>query len=231
MTPISRAIVKPLGSIAERMNGASVPDDRRTKVDIIWGEAKLTKAGRGSLVAKTRKKIVEPQGPHPEVYLGRGHQQSQAPFIVATGARPRRVAGHRARRQAESEPIFEAMKPEKMPKSLLVMGSATHRHRISPRSTATWASTLPWLKSLRPSAGRGRRDLALRQEAVRQAGHGKMMLEAKRLTKVEKSTDSIHRPCRDEGRPRSKEGSPPTGDLGCRLQGNIEDLGLGRAGA
>ncbi len=56
-TPDLAAIVKRSRGIAERMNGGVGFLMKKNKVDIIWGEAKLTKPGE-IVVAKTTKKIV-----------------------------------------------------------------------------------------------------------------------------------------------------------------------------
>jgi dihydrolipoamide dehydrogenase len=120
VTPDLQAIVKRSRGIAERMNGGVGFLMKKNKVDVIWGEAKLTKPGE-IVVSKTKKKIVEPQGPIPKNTLGEGTYTAKH-IIVATGARPRALPGI----EPDGKLIwtyFEAMKPEKMPKSLLVMGS------------------------------------------------------------------------------------------------------------
>ncbi len=93
---------------------------KKNKVQIIWGEAKLTKPGE-VVVADTKKVIVQPQNPIPKGVLGAGTYTAKH-IIIATGARPRVLPG--------LEPdgnlvwtYFEAMVPPKMPKSLLVVGS------------------------------------------------------------------------------------------------------------
>ena len=93
---------------------------KKNKVQIIWGEAKLTKPGE-VVVADTKKVIVQPQNPIPKGVLGAGTYTAKH-IIIASGARPRVLPG--------LEPdgnlvwtYFEAMVPPKMPKSLLVVGS------------------------------------------------------------------------------------------------------------
>ena len=93
---------------------------KKNKIDVIWGEATL--AGNGTVsVAPSKKPAVQPQHPVPKGVPGEGTYQAKH-IIVATGARPRVLPG--------IEPdgalvwtYFEAMKPERFPKSLLVMGS------------------------------------------------------------------------------------------------------------
>ncbi|MTI16003.1 dihydrolipoyl dehydrogenase [Rhodobacteraceae bacterium RKSG542] len=93
---------------------------KKNKVDIIWGEAKLTKVGE-IVVSKPSKPAVEPQHPAPKGTLGEGTYSAKN-IIIAIGARPRSLPGI----EPDGKLIwtyFEAMKPEKLPKSLLVMGS------------------------------------------------------------------------------------------------------------
>ena len=118
--PDVKAIVDRSRGIAHRMNNGVGFLFKKNKVDIIWGEAKLSKPGE-IVVSKTTKKPVEPIGPIPKNTLGEGTYTAKH-IIIATGARPRALPGI----EPDGKLIwtyFEAMKPEEMPKSLLVMGS------------------------------------------------------------------------------------------------------------
>jgi dihydrolipoamide dehydrogenase len=93
---------------------------KKNKVQIIWGEAKLTKPGE-VVVADTKKHIYEPQNPPPKGTLGAGTYSAKH-IIIATGARPRVLPGL----EHDGKLVwsyFEAMVPKEMPKSLLVVGS------------------------------------------------------------------------------------------------------------
>jgi len=93
---------------------------KKNKVDIIWGEGKVTKAGEVT-VSKTSKKAMEPQHPAPKGTKGEDVYKAKH-IIVATGARPRVIPGI----EPDGKDIwtyFEAMVPPTMPKSLIVMGS------------------------------------------------------------------------------------------------------------
>ncbi|MGQ2902511.1 MAG: dihydrolipoyl dehydrogenase [Neoaquamicrobium sediminum] len=118
--PDLKAIVERSRGIAARMNGGVGILMKKNKVDVIWGEAKLTKPSE-IVVSKTKKKPMEPQVPAPKNTLGEGTYTAKH-IIVATGARPRALPGI----EPDGKLIwtyFEAMVPDKMPKSLLVMGS------------------------------------------------------------------------------------------------------------
>jgi dihydrolipoamide dehydrogenase len=114
------AIVKRSRDIAGQMNNGVQFLMKKNKVDIIWGEATITKPGE-IVVTKTKKPPMLPQWPGPKNPLGEGTYKAKN-IIIATGARPRVLPGV----EPDGDRIwtyFEAMKPEKMPKSLLVMGS------------------------------------------------------------------------------------------------------------
>ena len=114
------AIVKRSRGIAERMNGGVGILMKKNKVDVIWGEAKLTGPNE-IVVSKPTKQPMQPQAPAPKNAKGEGAYTAKH-IIVATGARPRALPGI----EPDGKLIwtyFEAMVPQAMPKSLLVMGS------------------------------------------------------------------------------------------------------------
>ncbi|WP_061936172.1 dihydrolipoyl dehydrogenase [Aureimonas sp. AU22] len=119
------AVVKRSRGVSAQLNGGVAGLMKKNKIDVIWGQAKLTKAGKGGPVevevGEPTKPAVQPQNPVPKGVLGHGTYKAKH-VIVATGARPRVLPGI----EADGERIwtyFEAMKPQSMPKSLIVMGS------------------------------------------------------------------------------------------------------------
>ena len=84
--PDIKAIVARSRGIAHRMNNGVGFLFKKNKVDIIWGEAKITKPGE-VVVGKISKPIVQPQGPVPKNTLGEGTYTAKH-IIVATGGRP-----------------------------------------------------------------------------------------------------------------------------------------------
>lgn len=114
------AIVKRSRGVSGQLNGGVGFLLKKNKVDVIWGEAQITKPGEVK-VAKPTKKAVEPQHPAPKGTLGEGTYSAKH-IIVSTGARPRALPGI----EPDGDQIwtyFEAMVPPSMPKSLVVMGS------------------------------------------------------------------------------------------------------------
>ncbi|MFD2238981.1 dihydrolipoyl dehydrogenase [Aureimonas populi] len=119
------AVVKRSRGVSAQLNGGVGFLLKKNKVDVIWGEAKIAKAGKDGPVevevGASKKPVVEPQNPVPKGVLGHGTYKARH-VIVATGARPRVLPGI----EPDGERIwtyFEAMKPKAMPRSLIVMGS------------------------------------------------------------------------------------------------------------
>jgi len=114
------AVVKRSRGVSGQLNGGVGFLMKKNKVDVIWGEGKITKTGEVT-VSKSSKKAMEPQHPAPKGVKGEGVYKAKH-IIVATGARPRVIPGI----EPDGKDIwtyFEAMVPPAMPKSLIVMGS------------------------------------------------------------------------------------------------------------
>ena len=113
-------VVKRSRGVSARLNGGVGFLMKKNKVDVIWGEAKLSKPGE-IVVGASTKPPHQPQHPAPKGTLGAGTYTAKH-IIVATGARPRSLPGI----EPDGKLIwtyFEAMVPPSMPKSLIVMGS------------------------------------------------------------------------------------------------------------
>ena len=120
MTADVKDVVARSRGVSARLNGGVAFLMKKNKVDVIWGEAKLAKPGE-IVVGKSSKPAVQPQNPVPKGVLGEGTYKAKH-IILATGARPRALPGI----EPDGKLIwtyFEAMKPDFMPKSLVVMGS------------------------------------------------------------------------------------------------------------
>jgi dihydrolipoamide dehydrogenase len=116
----ARKVVERSRGVSGRLNGGVNGLLKKNKVQIIWGEAKVTKSGE-VVVADMKKAAVLPQAPIPKGTLGAGTYSAKH-IIIATGARPRVLPGL----EHDGKLVwsyFEAMVPAEMPKSLLVVGS------------------------------------------------------------------------------------------------------------
>lgn len=114
------AIVKRSRGVSGRLNGGVGMLLKKNKVDVIWGEASVDSAAQGNQpgqVTVTETKRAEA----PKGAKGAGTYKAKH-IIVATGARPRAIPGIEPDKKLIWT-YYEAMVPETMPKSLLVMGS------------------------------------------------------------------------------------------------------------
>ena len=114
------AMVARSRAVSAQLNNGIAHLLKKNKIDIIWGEAKLTSPGNIS-VSKSSKAAIEPVHPKPRQTKDHGAYSAKH-IIIATGARPRALPGMKP----DGDLImtyFEAMKPTKAPKSLLIIGS------------------------------------------------------------------------------------------------------------
>jgi len=114
------AVVKRSRGVSAQLNGGVAFLLKKNKVDVIWGEATISRVGEVTVGASS-KPVVQPQNPVPKGVLGAGTYQAKH-IIVSTGARPRVLPGI----EPDGKLIwtyFEAMVPTTFPKSLIVMGS------------------------------------------------------------------------------------------------------------
>jgi dihydrolipoamide dehydrogenase len=93
---------------------------KKNNVAVIWGEARLAAAGRVTVTAPSPSGRRAPS-PTPSPALGAG-EYSADHIIIATGARPRALKGLEPD-GANIWSYFEAMTPERIPTSVLVVGS------------------------------------------------------------------------------------------------------------
>lgn len=114
------AIVKRSRGVSAQLNGGVGGLLKKNKVDVIWGRATVTKPGSVKVEAAKDTEYGKPN-PAPRGALGAGDYQAKH-VILATGARPRVLPGL----EPDGKLVwtyFEAMVPQAMPKSLLVVGS------------------------------------------------------------------------------------------------------------
>ena len=107
------AVVKRSRAVSKRLNDGVGFLMKKNKVAVIWGEAAIDAPGKVTVKAA--------QSEAPKGALGPGSYEAKH-IILATGARPRVLPGLEPD-QKQVWTYFEAMIPEQMPKSLLVVGS------------------------------------------------------------------------------------------------------------
>jgi dihydrolipoamide dehydrogenase len=214
------AIVKRSRGIAARMNNGVQFLMKKNKVDVIWGEAKLTKPGTIA-VAPTKKPPMQPQVPPPKNAKGEGTYTADH-IIVSTGARPRALPGI----EPDGKLIwtyFEAMVPAKMPKSLLVMGSGAIGIEFASfyRTMGVEVTVVEVMSQVVPieDAEIG----AFARKAFEKQGI--KILTGAKVTKVEKAADSVTAHIEDEkGGKQTITAERMISAVG--VVGNVENLGL-----
>ncbi len=120
LTVDTAGVVQRSRDVSKRLNGGIGFLMKKNKVSVIWGEAVIERPGRVQ-VSATKKAPMQPQVPPPAGTLGAGTYEAKH-IIIATGARPRVLRGL----EPDGKQVwtyFEAMLPQTMPKSLLVVGS------------------------------------------------------------------------------------------------------------
>jgi dihydrolipoamide dehydrogenase len=108
----AKAVVARSRAVSKRLNDGVGFLMRKNKVQVIWGEAAIEAPGKVAVKAK---------GEPPKGALGPGSYQAKH-IIIATGARPRVLPGLEPDKKLVWT-YFEAMVPDRVPKSLLVIGS------------------------------------------------------------------------------------------------------------
>src|SRR4029077_13557782 len=121
------AVVKRSRGVSKRLNEGVGFLMKKNKVSVIWGEATIDAPGKVTVKAA--------QAEAPKGALGPGSYQAKH-IIVATGARPRVLPGLEPDKKLVWT-YFDAMVPDRMPKSLWVVASgamgfefASSEHRM-----------------------------------------------------------------------------------------------------
>ncbi len=219
-----KAVVDRSRGVSARLNGGVGFLMKKNKVDVIWGEAEITKPGEIK-VSKTKKKPMEPQHPIPKGTLGEGTYQAKH-IIVATGARPRVLPGI----EPDGDKIwtyFEAMVPKTMPKTMVVMGSGAIGIEFASFYNAMGVdvTVIELMPTIMPVEDAEISGLARKQ--LEKAGL-KIHTEAK-VSKVEKTASGIVAHVELKGGKTEKlEAEKLISAVG--VQGNIENLGLEKVG-
>lgn len=217
------AIVQRSRGVSGRLNGGIGMLMKKNKIDVIWGEASIAKPGE-VVVSEPKKPAVQPQTPPPKGTLGAGTYQAKH-IIVATGARPRALPGI----EPDGKLIwtyFEAMKPEAMPKSILVMGSGAIGIEFASfyRTMGAEVTVVEVLPQILPVE-----DAEIAAHARKRfEKQGIKILTGAKVTKVAKGVNSITATI-DDGK-ATQEITAERLISAVGVVGNIENLGLEKLG-
>ncbi|MGJ4956717.1 dihydrolipoyl dehydrogenase [Bradyrhizobium sp. HKCCYLRH2015] len=212
-----KAVVQRSRGVSKRLNDGVGFLMKKNKVQVIWGKAAIDAPGK---VTVTKSDVEAPKGA-----LGEGTYQAKH-IIVATGARPRVLPGLEPDKKLVWT-YFEAMVPEKMPKSLLVVGSGAIGIEFASffrtmGSEVTVVEVLPQILPVEDAEIAGIARKQLEKQGL------KIMTGAK-VTKLDKKSDSVVATIDDgKGKTESVEFDRVISAVG--VVGNIENLGLEKLG-
>ncbi|MFD0934591.1 dihydrolipoyl dehydrogenase [Methylobacterium trifolii] len=218
------AIVKRSRGVSGRLNGGVGMLLKKNKVDVIWGEAAIEAAAEGDRPGQVTVKETK-RAPAPKGALGAGTYSAKH-IIVATGARPRALPGIEPDKQTIWT-YYEAMVPERMPKSLLVMGSGAIGIEFASfyRTMGAAVTVVEVLPQILPVEDAEIAGLA-RKRFEKQ---GITILTGSKVTKVEKAADSITATIEGaDGKTQTITAEKLISAVG--VVGNIENLGLEKLG-
>jgi dihydrolipoamide dehydrogenase len=220
----SADVVKRSRAVAIQLNNGVGFLLKKNKVDVIWGEATLTKPGE-VVVSPTKKAPMQPQPPAPKAPLGPGTYQAQH-IIIATGARPKVLPGI----EPDGKLVwtyFEAMVPKSLPKSLVVMGSGAIGIEFASfyRTLGADVVVVEVLPQILPVED----DEIAAHARKRFERQGIKILTSTKVTKIDKGADSVT--CTltsDDGKTQTLTAERLISAVG--VDGNVEGLGLDRLG-
>src|SRR3954451_23711411 len=211
------AVVKRSRAVSKRLNDGVGFLMKKNKVTVIWGEASIDAPGKVTVKAG---KSEAPKGA-----LGPGSYQAKH-IIIATGARPRVLPGLEPD-QKLVRTYFEAMVPERMPKSMLVIGSGAIGIEFASfyRTLGAEVTVVEVLPQILPVEDAEIAAFA-RKSFEKQ---GIKILTGAKVTKLDKKTDSVTATIEDgKGGTQSLTVERVISAVG--VTGNVENLGLEKAG-
>ena len=211
------AVVKRSRVVAKRLNDGVGFLMKKNKVAVIWGEASIDAPGKITVKAS---KSEAPKGA-----LGPGAYQAKH-IIIATGARPRVLPGIEPDKKLIWT-FFEAMVPDHMPKSLLVIGSGAIGIEFASfyRTLGAEVTVVEVLPQILPAEDAEIAAFA-RKSFEKQ---GIKISTGARVTKLDKKADSVVATI-DDGKGGTPTLSAERVISAVGVVGNIESLGLEKLG-
>jgi dihydrolipoamide dehydrogenase len=211
------AVVKRSRAVSKRLNDGVGFLMKKNKIQVIWGEAAIDAPGK--LTVKGGKSEA------PKGALGPGAYQAKH-IIIATGARPRVLPGIEPDKKLVWT-YFEAMVPERMPKSLLVIGSGAIGIEFASfyRTLGAEVTVVEVLPQILPVEDAEIAAFA-RKSFEKQ---GIKILTGAKVTKLDKKTDSVTATI-DDGKGGTQTLTVDRVISAVGVTGNIENLGLEKVG-
>ncbi|MDE1972038.1 MAG: dihydrolipoyl dehydrogenase [Hyphomicrobiales bacterium] len=211
------AVVKRSRAVSKRLNDGVGFLMKKNKVTVIWGEASIE--GPGKVAVKAGRSEA------PKGAIGPGSYQAKH-IILATGARPRVLPGLEPDKKLIWT-YFEAMVPDRMPKSLLVVGSGAIGIEFASfyRTLGAEVIVVEILPQILPAEDA---EIAafVRKSLAKQ---GIRILTGAKVTKLDKKTDGVTATI-DDGKGGTQTVSVERVIAAVGVVGNIENLGLEKLG-
>ncbi|MGB9000762.1 MAG: dihydrolipoyl dehydrogenase, partial [Pseudolabrys sp.] len=211
-----KAVVQRSRAVSKRLNDGVGFLMKKNKVAVIWGEASIDAPGKVSVKAS---KSEAPKGA-----LGAGQYQAKH-IIIATGARPRVLPGIEPDKKLVWT-YFEAMVPDRVPKTLLVIGSGAIGIEFASfyRTLGSEVTVVEVLPQILPVEDHEIQTFA--RKSFEKQGI-KIHTKAK-VTKLDKKADSVTATIEECGKTESITVERVISAVG--VVGNIENLGLEKLG-
>ncbi|HEY1309778.1 MAG TPA: dihydrolipoyl dehydrogenase [Pseudolabrys sp.] len=211
-----KAVVARSRAVSKRLNDGVGFLMKKNKVSVIWGEATIDAPGKVTVKA--------PKNDAPKGALPPGAYQAKH-IIIATGARPRVLPGLEPDKKLVWT-YFEAMAPDKIPKSLLVIGSGAIGIEFASfyRTLGSEVTVVEVLPQILPVEDAEIQTFA-RKSFEKQ---GIKILTSAKVTKLDKKTDSVTATIDEGGKTQTITAERVISAVG--VVGNIENLGLEKLG-
>ena len=212
-----KAVVQRSRGVSRRLNDGVGFLMKKNKVTVIWGEASIDAPGR---ITVKKSAVDAPKGT-----LGEGSYQARH-IILATGARPRALPGLEGDKKLVWT-YFEAMVPDRMPKSLLVVGSGAIGIEFASffrtmGAEVTVVEVLPQILPVEDAEIAGIARKQFEKQGIR-------IMSGTKVTKLDKKADSVVATIdAGDGKPITAEFERVISAVG--VVGNIEGLGLEKLG-
>jgi dihydrolipoamide dehydrogenase len=212
-----KAVVQRSRGVSKRLNDGVGFLMRKNKVSVIWGEATIDAPGKFTVKAS---KTEAPKGA-----LGPGSYEAKH-IVLATGARPRALPGL----EGDGKLVwtyFEAMIPERIPKSLLVVGSGAIGVEFASffrtmGAEVTIVEVLPQILPVEDAEVAAFARKSFEKQGIK-------ILTGAKVTKLDKKNDSVVATIDDgKGKTQTLEFERVISAVG--VVGNVENLGLEKLG-
>jgi dihydrolipoamide dehydrogenase len=217
------AVVKRSRGVSKRLNDGVGFLMKKNKVSVIWGEAFIDAPGK--VTVKPAKSEAPKNSDAPKGALGPGTYEAKH-VILATGARPRVLPGLEPDQKLVWT-YFEAMGPERVPKSLLVIGSGAIGIEFASfyrtlGAEVTVVEVLPQILPVEDAEIAGLARKAFEKQGIK-------IFTGAKVTRLDRRADSVTATI-DDGKGGTQTLAVDRVISAVGVIGNVENLGLERLG-